>query len=93
MQTNNAFVLRNICGKYILVPFRTNEASEDPILFNEIAATIWECASECQSRNDLLHKIARMYGIKQNSTEMFAVDNFVTQMERIHLLQEETEGM
>lgn len=91
MQTNKAFVLRNICGKYILVPFHTNETSEDPILFNEIAATIWKCASECQSRNDLLSQIASMYRIKQNSTEMFAVESFVTQMERMHLIQEETE--
>ncbi len=93
MQINKAFVLRDICGKYILVPFRTNETSEDPILLNEIAATIWECASECQSRDDLLDKIARMYGINQDSAEMFAVDTFVTQMEKICLLQEETEGV
>lgn len=93
MQTNKAFVLRNICEKHILVPFRANETSEDPILLNEIAATIWECASECQSRSDLLNKIACMYKIKQYSTEMFAVDSFITQMERIHLLQEEMEGM
>lgn len=91
MQTNKAFVLRDICGKYILVPFRTNETSEDPILLNGIAATIWECASECRSRNDLLDKIVQMYGIKRNSAEMLAVDSFVAQMERIHLLQEETE--
>lgn len=92
MQTNKAFVLRDICGKYILVPFRANEASEDPILLNEIAATIWECASKCRSRNDLLDKIARMYGIEQDSAEMLAVDSFVAQMERIRLLQEEAEG-
>lgn len=82
---------RKKVGQFSL--FRTNEAGDGPILFNEIAATICECVSDCQNRNDLLNKIAQMYGIKQHSTEMFAIDSFITQMERINLLQEEAEGM
>lgn len=91
MYTNKAFILRDICGKFILVPFRANEASDDPILFNEIAATIWEYASKYKDRDELLNKITQLYGIEQNSTEMFAVDNFITQMVKIKLLKEEVE--
>ena len=40
MKTNDAFVLRNIYGKHILMPVRSNNASNEPVFLNEVAAYI-----------------------------------------------------
>ena len=44
MQKNTAFVMRNLYGKFILMPVTANATSEDPILLNDVANDIWEMA-------------------------------------------------
>ena len=42
MRQNPDLILREIYGKNILMPIRFNEASNDPIYFNEVGALIWK---------------------------------------------------
>lgn len=91
MQINPSFVLRNIQEKYILMPICTNNASNDPILLNDVAASIWKTASLHQDRVKLLAKIAQEYELSNGSAEMAAVDNFIGQMVDMGLLSEQSE--
>lgn len=91
MQVNPSFVLRNIYKKYILMPICTNDASDDPILLNDVAASIWELAPSHQKRTELLDEIAQVYGLAQGSVEMTAVDSFIGQMIDMGLLSEQGE--
>lgn len=91
MKVNSSFVLRNIYEKHILMPICANNASNDPILLNNIAANIWEMASFYQDRAELLARIAQEYGLTQDSVELTAVDNFISQMVDIGLLSEHSE--
>ena len=91
MKVNSSFVLRNIYEKHILMPICSNNASNDPILLNNIAANIWEMASFYQDRAELLARIAQEYGLTQDSVELTAVDNFISQMVDIGLLSEHSE--
>ena len=88
MQINDAFVLRNIYGKYILMPVCSNSASNDPILLNEVAASIWKKASIYNQREKILKEIGILYGIGQGTAEMLSVDNFISQMLDMGLLLE-----
>jgi len=88
MKTNNAFVLRKIYGKYILMPIQKNETSNDPILLNEVAASIWNAALVCNERSDIMKTILQYYNLKENSSEMIAVEQFVEQMIKMKLLIE-----
>lgn len=89
MQVNPSFVLRNIYEKHILMPICTNDASNDPILLNDVAASIWEMAQFHQDRTGLLDNIAQEYGLTHDSAEIAAVDNFVSQMVDMGLLSEQ----
>lgn len=91
MKVNSSFVLRNIYEKHILMPICANNASNDPILLNNIAANIWEMASFHQDRAELLARIAQEYGLTQDSVELTVVDNFISQMVDIGLLSEHNE--
>lgn len=91
MKVNSSFVLRNIYEKYILMPICANSASNDPILLNNVAASIWEMASYHQERAGLLAGIAQEYELTQDSVELNAVDNFISQMVDIGLLSEDGE--
>ena len=91
MHSNSSFVLRYIHEKYILMPICTNNASNDPILLNDVAASIWESAPFHQNREELLAKIAQEYELTKGSAEMAAVDSFISQMVDIGLLLEQSE--
>ena len=86
MKSNKAFVLRNIYGKYILMPICSNETSNDPILLNEVAATIWKRAACDIEFEDIIDEISKEYKLKKESAELFAVRQFVEQMVTMGLL-------
>lgn len=86
MKTNDAFILRNIYGKYILMPIRSNQTSNDPILLNEVAASIWNEAIEGIEIENLISNIAQVYNLLENSSELLAVKQFIDQMVTMGLL-------
>lgn len=80
MRTNPDLVLREIYGKAILMPVRYNEASNDPIYLNDVAAQIWKCISGSDTRDVLQKSICDMYGVCEDSAEACAIKSFVTDM-------------
>ena len=86
MKTNDAFILRNIYGKYILMPIRSNPTRNDPILLNEVAAAIWNAAMEGIEIKNLISNIAQAYNLLENSSELLAVKQFIVQMVTMELL-------
>lgn len=87
MQTNEAFILRNIYGKYILMPIRSNKTSNDPILLNEVAAFIWKAALNQQEYKIILENVSQSYNLKLDSPEMIAVEQFIGQMVTMGLIK------
>ena len=55
MRQNPDLILREIYGKNILMPIRFNEASNDPIYFNEVGALIWKLSDKAKNVTELLN--------------------------------------
>lgn len=91
MKVKDAFVLRNIYGKHILMPVRANEASNDPILLNDVAVSIWNEAEKELEKEQILKNIAQLYQLDSESPELLAVKQFVEQMEQMGLLESSVE--
>ena len=87
MKVKDAFVLRNIYGKHILMPVRSNEASNDPILLNDVAVSIWSEAEKGLKKERILKNIAQSYQLQFESPELLAVEQFMEQMERMGLIE------
>lgn len=62
------------------MPIRYNEASNDPIYFNEVAALIWKLSDEAKDPTDLLNAVCRSYNLKTGSAEAAAVEGFINQL-------------
>lgn len=77
MQTNNAFVLREIFGKYLLIPTRFNEVGNEIISLNEIGSIIWKLASTGLQKEEIIKRIDIMYCLENGSVEESAVDAFI----------------
>lgn len=77
MQANKAFILRNIYGKHILMPIKANNASSDPILLNDVAASIWSASVNVTSAEDVLQNVIDTYGLEPKSPEAISVKNFI----------------
>lgn len=88
MRVNPSFVLRNIYGKNILIPICANTTSNDPILFNDMAAILWKMSLLSEDRSSLIKRIEKVYALNHDSVEITAVDNFISHMIEMGLLLE-----
>ena len=88
MRVNPDFVLRNIYGKYILMPVRKNNASDDPVLLNSVAADIWQFAGQGKSFDEIVDAVSQKYGLQKNSMEEASVKQFVNLLIAQELLEE-----
>lgn len=91
MYRNSAFVLRDIYGRYILMPVKANNASEDPILFNEVAKDIWESADNELGIESFSESICQMYALQSGTPEAMSVASFVAQLVEMGLITEDRE--
>lgn len=80
MRQNPDLILREIYGKNILMPIRFNEASNDPIYFNEVGALIWKLSDEAQNLTELLDLVCEAYNLKMDSAEAASVEGFINQL-------------
>ena len=80
MRQNPDLILREIDGKNILMPIRYNEASNDPIYFNEVAALIWKLSDGAKDPTELLSFVCDAYNLKTDSAEAAAVEGFIDQL-------------
>lgn len=90
MKRNNDFILRKLYGEYILMPIRNNEASNDPISFNAVAAAIWENAEKCDTQEDLTKEISKLFSLKEDSAEVVSVNSFIDQLIGMKLIYTES---
>ena len=90
LKTNDAFILRNIYGKYILMPVRANYASNEPILFNETAVSVWETAKLGLKADAITKVLCSQYGFECSSPEAVSIDHFVSQMRDMGLLVDDS---
>lgn len=86
LKINDAFVLRNIYGKYILMPVRTNSASNDPILLNEVAVSIWNAVDMYQQKDQIVSNLQKQYDLETGSPEIVSIERFIDQMYDMGLL-------
>lgn len=88
MTTNQDFILREIYGKFILMPIRSNKASPTPIFFNEAAAQIWKNASHSENIKELKQILCNEYELKEDSAEACAVEKYILQLMDMNLILE-----
>lgn len=86
MHTNKSFILRNIYGQNILMPIKSNNASNDPILLNDVAAFIWKEAATETTMDSTLQNVSDSYKLGPGSPEIMAVKMFIEQLHTMGLL-------
>lgn len=92
MRQNDAFVMRDLYGRHILMPVRKNDASDDPIALNDVGADIWRNANGKVNAEELVGCIAAEYGLKDGSPEEMAVSDFVARLTELGVLIDDGEG-
>lgn len=92
MKQNDAFVMRDLYGRHILMPVRKNDASDDPIALNDVGADIWRAAENKANANEVVSSVAAEYGLAADSPEEMAVTAFVNQLLEMGVLVDDGEG-
>lgn len=89
MRQSDAFVMRDLYGRHILMPVRANSASNDPIALNDVAADIWRAAEAQGDLAGVVAKVAEEYGLADGSPESAAVVAFARQLVEMGVLMED----
>lgn len=92
MKQNDAFVMRDLYERHILMPVRKNDASDDPIALNDVGADIWRAAEGKSCAKELVASVAADYGLAEDSPEAMAVAVFVDQLLEMGVLVDDGEG-
>ncbi|MBO5054780.1 MAG: PqqD family protein [Lachnospiraceae bacterium] len=88
MKKTDAFILRKIYGKNILMPICKNEIGDVPIVLNEVAGVIWDLVEDNINRQQLQSEICKKYELSDNSEEAMAVAEFINQLIELKLVIE-----
>lgn len=86
MRQNPNFILREIYNKSLLIPIKYNDAGNDPIYLNEVAAVIWKLSSEAEDRENLLSLACQTYQLEESSAESASINSFINQLIESHLI-------
>lgn len=73
------------------MPVRSNQASQDPILLNDVATLIWEEVERNSQRENVIDAIIKIYGLSLDSPEVIAINSFIDQLTEMQVLVEEVE--
>lgn len=89
MKIKNGFVLRNMAGEYLAVPF--DERYEDVgglISLNESGAFLFEKLTKPTNEEALKNALKNEYGVDENTAET-AVSSFIESLKQAGLLEVE----
>lgn len=80
MKINSAYVIRDVFGKMILIPYKKTKIGNHPIYLNDTGRVIVELARESDSEKELCYKVALAYNISMESEEYGQVEEFVANL-------------
>ena len=80
MRINSAYIIRDVFGKMILIPYKKTKMGNHPIYLNETGRVIVQMLEESVSEEELCQKVAQVYNLKSNSEEYGQIEAFVANL-------------
>ncbi len=80
MKVNSAYIIRNVFGKMILIPYKKTKIGNHPIYLNETGHVIVQMLEESASEAELCQKVAQVYDLKFDSEEYGQIKAFVANL-------------
>lgn len=80
MKVNSAYIVRDVFGKMILIPYRKTKLGNHPIYLNETGRIIVDALEDCDSETELCHRVAQAYNLNTDSEEYGQIEEFVNNL-------------
>lgn len=80
MRVNSAYVIRDVFGKMILIPYKQTKIGNHPIYLNNTGRVIVGMLDESASETELCNKVAQVYNINPASEEYGQIREFVANL-------------
>lgn len=80
MRINSVYVIRDVFGKMILIPYKKTKIGNHPIYLNDTGRVIVEMLEESASEKELCHKVAQAYNLKPEFEEYGQIETFVANL-------------
>ncbi|MDO4831256.1 MAG: hypothetical protein Q4A46_07250 [Clostridia bacterium] len=89
MKLNSAYVVRDVFGKMILIPFLNTKLGNKPIYINETGKNIILMLSQACDENELCKKVAALYAASEGSNEYKLIQDFVHSLVELEIVEKE----
>ena len=80
MKVNSAYIVGDVFGKMILVPYKKTKIGNHRIYLNDTGRVIIQMLEESASEAALCKKVAQAYDIKSTSEEYKQIEEFITSL-------------
>ena len=80
MRVNSAYVVRDVFGKMILIPYKKTKIGNHPIYLNDTGRLIVQMLEEAASEKELCLRVAQAYNLQPESDEYGQIEDFVANL-------------
>jgi hypothetical protein len=80
VRINSAYIVRDVFGKMILIPYKKTKIGNHPIYLNDTGRLIVQMLEESVSEKELCLRVAQTYNLQSESDEYGQIENFVANL-------------
>lgn len=89
MKINRAYIIRDIFGKMILMPYLNTKVGNKPVYINDTGRNVILMLNQSHNIKELCKNVADLYSIKENSKEYGMIQDFVQNLMELEIIVEE----
>ncbi len=86
MRVNSAYVVRDVFGKTILIPYKKTEIGNHPIYLNDTGRVVIQMLEGTTSETELCLRVAQAYNLQPESDEYGQIEDFVANLVRMNVV-------
>ena len=88
MKINQAYVIRDVFGKMILMPYLSTKVGNKPIYINDTGRNVIMMLNQSHNIEELCKNVADLYSIKEGSKEYGMIQDFVQNLMELEIIVE-----
>lgn len=86
MRVNPAYVIRDVFGEMILIPYKKTKIGNHPIYLNDTGRVIVQMLEGTTSEMELCLRVAQAYNLQPESDEYGQIEEFVANLVRMDVV-------
>ena len=89
MKINQAYIVRDVFGKMILIPFLNTKLGNKPIYVNDTGRSVIQMLDRSDDAKELCDNVAQHYSIDDSTNEYKLIQDFIQNLIELEIIEQE----